>query len=153
MAYRVVAPYVTLKVRDNAGALVVSGFYAGATVPDSVDGDSLQHHLDTGLVVEDGTPEAELAAPAGTPMPGEPPNVEVTEQPVGALGFDERLRRQREAADEAAASRSGRPSQRAPKDEWVAYAVAQRDADVSEEDARAQAEGMSKNDLMARYAG
>ena len=31
-AYRVVAPYVTLKVKDEVGSVVIRGYYAGAVV-------------------------------------------------------------------------------------------------------------------------
>lgn len=48
-SYRVTAPYVTLKVKDAAGAEVLVGFYEGAVVSD-VDPDSLQHHLDGGML-------------------------------------------------------------------------------------------------------
>ena len=95
--YKVVAPYVTLKVRDLAGGTVLTGYYAGATLEaDQVDEDSLQHHLDGGLMVEEGDKLAEtFAVPAGTPLPGQPPNVAVTEtgttaQPVPPLS-DEQL--------------------------------------------------------------
>ena len=48
-SYRVVAPYVTLKVKDAAGAEVLVGFYEGAIVSD-VDPDLLKNHLDRGLL-------------------------------------------------------------------------------------------------------
>jgi len=47
--YRVVAPYVTLKVKDPAGADVLVGFYKGAVV-ESIDTDSLKSHLDKGML-------------------------------------------------------------------------------------------------------
>jgi hypothetical protein len=50
-AYRVTAPYVTLKVRDQAGAWVLTGFYDGAVVS-GIDEASLRHHLDNGMLVE-----------------------------------------------------------------------------------------------------
>jgi hypothetical protein len=45
--YRVTAPYVLLKTKDNAsGESVVAGFYAGAVVSDEqVDKDSIKRHL------------------------------------------------------------------------------------------------------------
>lgn len=49
--YRVVAPYVTLKVKDPAGSPVIKGFYEGAIVPDSADEENLQSLL-TGEMVE-----------------------------------------------------------------------------------------------------
>lgn len=49
-AVRVVAPYVTLTVRDRNGSEVVQGYYTGAVVEDPVAGDSLDKHLRTGMV-------------------------------------------------------------------------------------------------------
>lgn len=94
MGYRVVAPLVYLKVPDVGGALVSYAFYAGAPVPDSVDAASLKHHLDSGLVVSDSDPLAGVVGPAGTPVPGEPPNVAVRDAIVGEPVEDraERLR-------------------------------------------------------------
>lgn len=110
--YKVVAPYVTLRVKDQAGGTVITGFYAGATLDaDQVDEASLQHHLDGDLMVEEGDKLAEtFAVPAGTPLPGQPPNVAVTEsgttaQPVPPLS-DEQL----ELADGARSSRGRRSS-------------------------------------------
>ena len=71
-AFRVTAPYVTLKVKDVTGQPVVQGFYAGAVVPDPVDGDSLQKHLRTGMVEE-------VSAPEPAPEPEAP----VLERPAG----------------------------------------------------------------------
>ena len=60
-SYRVTAPYVTLKVKDAAGADVLVGFYEGAVVSD-VEEESLKHHLDTGLVEKLPAAEAKKAA-------------------------------------------------------------------------------------------
>jgi len=60
-SYRVVAPYVTLKVKDTNGKDVIVGYYDGAVVTDDqVDAESLKHHLDSGMVekVEDAPAEA-----------------------------------------------------------------------------------------------
>lgn len=110
--YKVLAPYVTLKVKDQAGGTVLTGFYAGAVLEaDQVDEASLRHHLDGGLLVEEGDKLAEtFAVPAGTPLPGQPPNVAVTEagstaQPVPPLSDA-----QMELADEARSTRSRRSS-------------------------------------------
>jgi hypothetical protein len=48
-SYRVVAPYVTLKVKDPAGADVLVGFYEGAVV-ENIEADSLKSHLDKGML-------------------------------------------------------------------------------------------------------
>ena len=126
MAYKVVAPYVTLKVRDRDGAWVVVGFYAGATVPDEVDEVSLNHHVDSGLIVEDDAELAVFAVPSGNPLPEGgpyPPLVELQEK---------------------AASKPRRPSQADPKAAWVDYAVDQG-AD------RETAESSTKQELISQY--
>ncbi len=46
-----------------------------------------------------------------------------------------------------------RPHGNAGKAAWVEYAVARRDEGVSEDDARAVAEQMTKEDLVAEYGG
>jgi len=101
--YVVVAPYVTLKMNDGNGGAVVRGFNEGAVVKaEDVDEDNLRHHVETRLLAPKGHPDAEFAAPAGTPKPGEPPNVPVTEGPqASALDTESRLARNRQAADEA----------------------------------------------------
>jgi hypothetical protein len=149
--YVVTAPYVTLRIKDNnTGSHVLTGYYAGATVPEDVHPVDLDRHLQKGMVSETGTDQAELlGVPAGTPVPGEPPNVPVTEQPAVNLPTEERLRR----ATEAAAGTDARPKDYASKAAWVDYAVAQRSPDVSEENARAEAEALTKPELVARYGG
>lgn len=107
MGYRVVAPLVYLKVPDVAGSLVSYAFYAGAPVPASVDEASLKHHLDSGLVVSDSDPVAGLLGPAGTPVPGEPPNVAVQDSIVGE-SFEERADRLRASVEEKPAPKSKR---------------------------------------------
>lgn len=111
----VVAPYVTLKMKDPAGGpLVIKGFNEGGVVKgEDVDEDNLRHHVETRLLAPKDSDEAKFAGPAGTPKPGEPPNVPVTEQPAIAVPLDERQRRQQaaaEAADKAAAAKSRPPT-------------------------------------------
>lgn len=48
---RVVAPFVTLPVKDVAGATVVTGFYEGM-LAEGVEGESLERHLRKGMVEE-----------------------------------------------------------------------------------------------------
>jgi hypothetical protein len=148
----VAAPYVTLKVKGQQGQDVTLGFYEGAILPDGADSDDLERLIRKGMVVEADSPEAEFAVPAGTPKPGEPPNVPVTEQPVQALPLEERQRRQMEAAEQGE-QRGGRPRVNASKEDWVEYAVTQRADGVSEDDARAEAQAMSKADLIAKSGG
>jgi hypothetical protein len=57
-AIRVTAPYVMLKVKDRDGQMVIAGFYEGAVV-ESVDPESRQHHLDSGMAEEVKDPEPE----------------------------------------------------------------------------------------------
>jgi hypothetical protein len=104
----VIAPYVTLKIKDQAGGFVVRGLNEGGTVKaEDIDEDNLRHHLETGLIAPVGSDAAMYAGPAGTPKPGEPPNVPVTEQPVVSRPLDERLARQHAAAADAEKPRPG----------------------------------------------
>jgi hypothetical protein len=97
----VVAPLVTLKVKDQLGAYVLRGFNEGAVVKaEDVEAANLRHHVDIRFLAPTGSPDTEFAGPAGTPKPGEPPNVPVeVGTPVEMLPTEERLRRNREAAD------------------------------------------------------
>jgi hypothetical protein len=112
----VIAPYVTLKVKDQVGSFVIRGFNEGGTVKsEDIDPDNLRHHLETGLLAPVGSDAAKYAGPAGTPKPGEPPNVPVTEQPVTSLPLDERLKRQQAAAaadEKRSAAANKRPAPR-----------------------------------------
>lgn len=110
--YKVLAPYITLKVKDDQGAFVVRGFNSGAVVKaENVDEENLRHHVDTRLLVPSDHRDAEFAVPAGTPLPAEPPNVPVsTGTPPEMLDTAERTRRNREAADKTAEQQSSRPS-------------------------------------------
>lgn len=60
---KVVGEYVTLKVKDLAGADVINGYFKGAVVENVAD-DSAQHHIDNGLAeaVASSKPESEPAA-------------------------------------------------------------------------------------------
>jgi hypothetical protein len=147
--YKVLWPYITIRTRTDAGGTVLREFYAGAPVPDNADPDDRDRLLRKGAIVDESAPEADLVAvPAGTPIPGEPPNVPVTEQPAGGGSVQERVERALTAVDDASAGPK-RPHGNAGKAAWVDYAVARRDEGVSEEDARAVAEQMTKEDLVA----
>lgn len=146
--YKVLWPYVTIKTRTDAGT-VLREFYAGAPVPENADPADRDRLLRKGAIVDESAPEAELVAvPAGTPIPGEPPNVPVTEQPTGAGSVQERVDRALAAVGDSSGEPK-RPHGNAGKAAWVDYAVARRDEGVSEEDARAVAEQMTKEDLVA----
>lgn len=101
----VTAPFIGPKVKDRSGAFVIKNFNEGAVIlGDEIDPDSLRHHLDGRQMAVKGSDAAKFAGPAGTPKPGEPPNVPVTEQPVLSLPLEERLSRQ-----QAAAADTGKP--------------------------------------------
>lgn len=174
--YKVLAPLVQLKLKDAAGALVFRQFYAGAVLDTeqvNLDQDNLDSHLDSGQVVEEGHEVAEVfAVPAGTPLPGKPPNVAVTEsgdaastgQPVPPLSAnllraagmeatgDEPYAAEstdRESPERAAGSK---PHGNASQTAWREYHVEQlRAQGVPEQEAREQAAGMSRDDIRDEY--
>lgn len=51
MAYRVTAPYVTVKTRTHEGERII-GLYAGGLLPADVPDEQIQHHLDNDMIVE-----------------------------------------------------------------------------------------------------
>jgi hypothetical protein len=78
VTYKVVAPYVTLKVKDMTGTPVIQGYYAGAVV-DAVDEAQAQAQADLGFL--------EKVAPAPEPEPAEPEGDAVA-KPHGNAGRD-----------------------------------------------------------------
>lgn len=107
--YVVIAPYITPKVKDLSGAFIVRGYLEGGVIKrDDIDPASLKHHLESGLVAAKGSDAAKYAAPSGTPKPGEPPNVPVTETPVATLPLADRLAAQAKAGE-------AKPEQLKPK--------------------------------------
>lgn len=152
--YVVLGPLVSIKMKDAAnGGFQWRQFNEGARIKgDEVEQGHLRHLVEIRFLVPKDADEARFAGPAGTPKPGEPPNVPVEEgTPVEMLPHEERLRRQAEAHDEAeqraAEQRSraeGEPAPYASKGAWVDYAVSQG-AD------RSDAESKSKSDLVAEY--
>ena len=64
VSVRVLAPYVTMRVKTMTGAEVVQGYYAHA-VFDAEEGEVLDRHLASGMVekVEAAAPEPESEAP------------------------------------------------------------------------------------------
>lgn len=77
VSYKVVAPYVTLKVKDLAGTPVVQGFYAGALVSDVVDEAQAKAQADLGLL-EEFTP----------PVAAEPEAPPAVERPAGNASLE-----------------------------------------------------------------
>lgn len=145
MTLKVLWPYITLKVRSDAGGTVLREFYAGAVVPDNADPDDRDRLVRKGALVEEDSPEAELAVPAGTPVPGQPPNVPVTEAAGGPLS--ERLQVPESKGDE----KSGRPAGNASQAAWLDYAVANRPEGMSEEDAIDAYGSKTRNELIEEF--
>ena len=65
--YKIVAPYVVLRVVQPTGGHVDTGFYKGAVVDLELEEVSLKHHLDEGLILDESAKEAKLFAPDSTP--------------------------------------------------------------------------------------
>jgi hypothetical protein len=172
--YKVLAPLVQLKLRDAMGSLVFRHFYAGAVLDtDQVELDeaNLRSHLDSGLLVDEDAVVAEVfAVPAGTPLPGKPPNVAVAEtgdaaatgQPVPPLSVGLLRAADLDASgDEEWAAGStdggqrdadGKPDGRSSQSAWRDYHAKQLMASgVPEGDAYEESAQMSKADLVARY--
>lgn len=132
--YRVTAPYVLLKVRDQQGKPAVNGFHAGAILPSSVaemDPDNLKRHVDRGwveqlaeLIAEPADAQAEEAGDDAEPS---------ADEASGGQGP--------ESGDGAEQPGPARPSQADSKAAWVDYATTQG-LD------REQAESMTKADLI-----
>jgi hypothetical protein len=59
--FQVVEPMVYLKVPDVGGSYVSYTFYKGAIVPENVEQESLQRHVDEGMVEEIVVPEPKAA--------------------------------------------------------------------------------------------
>lgn len=133
--YVVTAPYITLRVQDDVtGTEVLTGFYAGGVVPDSVNADDLDRHLRKGMVAEQGSKEAERATPFGQPVQ-----------------FDERGMPKSEAQIAADEQRQAdrKPHGNASRDVWAAHATS-KGAPV-EETRPVEAGGLSRDDLKSKY--
>jgi hypothetical protein len=118
---KVLWPYITLKVRSDTGMLLRE-FYAGAVVPDNADPDDRDRLVRKGALVDEESAEAELAVPAGTPVPDEPPTVPAQ-----------------------------RPAGNASQAAWLDYAVSRRADGVSEEDARTALGEKTRAELVAEF--
>jgi len=147
--YKVLAAYVTFRVADPvSGGDVLLGYYAGAPVPPNANPEDVERLVRKGYLVEaDSFAGEHVAVPAGTPVPGEPPNVPVTEQPAAAATIAERVDRAQAAVD--AAQAGGKPRGNASRADWAAYAASQG---ASEDETKAVEEGgLSQSDLRAKY--
>ena len=151
---KVAWPYITLKVGADGGGLVLKEFYAGAIVPDNADPDDRDRLVRKGALVEEDAPEAALAVPAGTPIPGEPPNVPVTEQPAIAVPFVARVDAQKDLAAQAEQRdvlRGGRPAGNASQAAWLEYAVANRPEGMPEDEAREAYGNKTRAELVTEF--
>lgn len=87
-AYRVTAPFVTLKVKDFNGLTVVQGYYLDGIVLDPIEDEQFEKHVRNGWVEKVGDasePEAstdDTAAAAGTVSPP------VVERPAGNASLE-----------------------------------------------------------------
>lgn len=112
--YVLIGAMAQIKIKDDAGSFVLKHFNEGAVVKaEDVEPGNLRHLVEIRFLVPKDADEARFAGPAGTPKPGEPPNVPVTDgTPVEMLPHEERLARQQEAArvSEEQASKQQRAS-------------------------------------------
>jgi hypothetical protein len=167
-AYRVCAPYVTVRVNQPGGGETVLGFYEGGTLPESAHKESVEALLAKGMIEEtDGpTPEEQAAEDAKVEKAAREKADKAAEQVAAEeqKKADERAAKMAAAKSEDAKQAKGTgelpydeepvpPPVSASKGDWVSYAVSQREDGVSEGDARLEAEGKSKNDLINEYGG
>lgn len=128
--YRVTAPYITLKVRDHAGAVVLGEFYQGALLPDSANEADRDRLVGKGMVAEvevADEAEAQEAAEAGDPNAEAPE----TEPPTALLDDDKP------------------PAGNASRDAWAAWAAKK---DAPDEETRAPEDGgLSRDQLREKY--
>jgi len=68
MGYKVTAPYVTLRVKDDIGSDVTKGFYAGGVLPDDANAEDVERLERKGMIAKEGTAEADAAVPVGQPV-------------------------------------------------------------------------------------
>lgn len=128
MGHVVTAAYATLRVKNDLGQEVLTGFYEGAVLPDDVNQDDLDRHVRKGMVAKEGSPEADAASPVGRPV----------EFDEGGIPTPRETRRA-----------EGRPAGNASRDEWAAYAASKG---APEDETRPVDEGgLSRDDLRAKY--
>lgn len=130
MGYRVTAPYVTVKVSAAPGAaLTTLGFYRDMLLPGNVDTESAELLVTKGMVEKIAAPAAAAVDPAS--YQPDPTGAEISSSPAEPV----------------------RPERNASKADWVTFAVSQRAEGISEEQAKADAEAMTKADLATLYGG
>jgi len=113
--YVVAAPLINIRMKDGNGGVVIRQANGGGRFKaEDVDEANLRHLVETRLVVPVDHPDAAFAAPSGTPMPAEPPNVPVTEgAQVRNLDTESRIAANRSVADASAKRPAQKPGPRA----------------------------------------
>lgn len=158
---RVTAAYATVKILDpSSGSWSVRGFYQGGVLPESADpedverlvrreyaewADEIPGPADPGATIDEA---ARYTAP-------EPVAEPVAETTASDQADTAEATAAAEADQDDADTAPTRPAQSDSKAAWVDYVVAYRTADItddaSEADARADAEAMTKADLIKQY--
>jgi hypothetical protein len=139
MAYRVTAPYVTVNVLGPDGeSATMLGFYKGAILPGHVDPESARRQVAKGMVEEFDAAE---------------PGIDSDDVVEGQQAVSDEGQKGDPESDAAPAALLARPAANGSKADWLAYAVQQRAEGVSEDDARAELEPLTKAELIARFPG
>jgi len=142
--YEVVWPYATVKVVDGAtGQPTFRGFNEGSILPTTAD------PADVKRLVGKGAVEVLGGAAPETPEPDPEPEHEA--EPESELETETESAPEPEAEFGPEPSIPARPKDYGSKQEWVDYAVACRDDDVSEGDARYAAERKTRDALIAEF--
>lgn len=68
MSWKVTAPYVTARVKDDIGSDVTKGFYEGGVLPDNTHPDDIERLDRKGMIAKEGSAEADAAIPVGKPV-------------------------------------------------------------------------------------
>lgn len=103
MGYKVTAPYVTVRVKDDLGSDVVREFYTGGVLPEDTHEDDIEKLARKGMIAEQGTPEADAATPVGRPVQFDEGGMPMSSAQVAA------------AEEKRAARPTPRPAPRAPE--------------------------------------
>lgn len=137
---RVTAAYATVRILDPAtDAPSVRGFYKDAVLPEAAFTEDVERLVRREYAewIDDVPGPADPGATIGDEGPKSGPHKDV----MVVEPTDE--------TDDGLAPQ--RPGDNASKAAWVDYAVATRDEGVSEDEARAAAEGMTKADLITLH--
>lgn len=140
-AYRVCAPYVTVRVKSPTGGETMHGFYEGGVLPESAVRESVESLLVKGMIeaTDAPTPEEQAARDA-----------KANKKAADAAEANS-VRVAEEDAQKKADKDKTPPHGNASQAVWVDFAVRHRGEGVSEERARAEAQNLSKDQLVAKY--